>query len=303
MKKSFQKFKQSLKSFYFLLDDFTGGVPEILRVAFQRFALARGSEAAASLAYYAFFSIFPMLIVVIVVGSFFVDRNVVQQQVLNLLQGVLPGAKDLVIGNIERVLQLRGAVTFLALITLIWSATSVFNILAKNINRAFPKAKVPNFFKGRLMGLSMVLALGLLMLLSVAVTTGVGLIPAIQIPFNDKSLHETILWQVGSFMVPIGFNTLTFWAMYYWVPSVAISRKASLISALVVSVTWEILNNAFTWYLSSGLSQYRLVYGSVWTVVALLFWIYLTATLALLGAHLTSSIQTAIRRKLNEPQS
>ncbi len=300
MKKPFQKFKQSLKSIYFKMDDFTGGVPEILRIAFQRFAQERGSEAAASLAYYAFFSIFPMLIVVIVVGSFFVDRDVVQQQVLNLLQGVLPGAKELVIGNIEQVLQLRGAVTFLALITLIWSATSVFNILAKNINRAFPKAIIPNFFKGRLMGLFMFLALGLLMLLAFAVTTGVGLIPAIQIPFNDKSLHETFLWQVGSFLVPIGFNTLTFWAMYYWVPSVEVSRKASLIGALVTGVTWEILNNAFTWYLSSGLSQYRLVYGSVWTVVALLFWIYLTSMLALLGAHLTASIQMAMRRKLNE---
>lgn len=300
MKQSLQKIKQSLKSFYYKFNDFTDGVPEILRVAFVRFGEERGSEAAAGLAYYAFFSIFPMILVFIVIGSFFVDRNVVQQQILNMLQGVLPGAKDLVIGNIDRVLQLRGAVTFMALITLIWSATSVFNILAKNINRAFPKAVVPDFFKGRWMGFLMFLALGLLILLAFAITTGVGLIPAIQIPFNDKSLHETLLWQIGSFMIPIGFNTLAFWAMYFWVPSVEVSRKASLISAVVTGVTWEILNNAFTWYLSSGLSQYRLVYGSVWTVVALLFWIYLTSSLALLGAHLTASIQSAIRRKLNE---
>jgi membrane protein len=153
------------------------------------------------------------------------------------------------------------------------------------------------------MGFLMFLALGLLILLAFAVTTGVGLIPAIQIPFNDKSLHETLLWQIGSFMIPIGFNTLAFWAMYFWVPSVEVSRKASLISAVVTGVTWEILNNAFTWYLSSGLSQYRLVYGSVWTVVALLFWIYLTSSLALLGAHLTASIQSAIRRKLNDQQA
>jgi membrane protein len=300
MKQFLQKLKQSLKTFYYKFDEFTDGVPEIIRVAFMRFGQERGSEAAASLAYYAFFSIFPMLLVFIVIGSYFLDRNVVQQQILNLLQGVLPGAKDLVIGNIDQVLQLRGAVTFLALITLIWSATSVFNILAKNINRAFPKAVVPDFLKGRWMGFLMLLAMGLLGILAFAVTTGVGLIPAIQIPFNDKSLHETLLWQIGSFLVPIGFNTLAFWAMYYWVPSVDVSRKASLIGALVTGVTWEILNNVFTWYLSSGLSQYRLVYGSLWTVVALLFWIYLTSSLALLGAHLTASIQSAIHRKLNE---
>ncbi len=300
MKQFLQKLKQLLKTIYYKFDEFTDGVPEIIRVAFMRFGQERGSEAAASLAYYAFFSIFPMLLVFIVIGSYFLDRNVVQQQILNLLQGVLPGAKDLVIGNIDQVLQLRGAVTFLALVTLIWSATSVFNILAKNINRAFPKAVVPDFLKGRWMGFLMLLAMGLLGILAFAVTTGVGLIPAIQIPFNDKSLHETLLWQIGSFLVPIGFNTLAFWAMYYWVPSVDVSRKASLIGALVTGVTWEILNNVFTWYLSSGLSQYRLIYGSLWTVVALLFWIYLTSSLALLGAHLTASIQSAIHRKLNE---
>lgn len=300
LKKTLNKIKQFLQSIYHKVDDFTGGVPEILRVAVKRFGDERGPEASASLAYYAFFSIFPMILVLIVIGSFFVDQNVVQNQLLNLLQGVIPGAKDLVIGNIDRVLQFRGAVTLFALVSLIWSATSVFNILAKNVNRAFPKAVVPDFFKGRLMGFFMFLALGLLVLLAIGITTVVGLIPAIKIPFNGKSLHQTLLWQIGSFLLPISFNTLMFWAMYYWVPQVKVSRKASLIGALVAGTTWDLVNNGFTWYLSSGLDQYRLVYGSVGTVVALLFWVYLTGTITLLGAHLTASIQIAMVKKAHE---
>lgn len=300
LNETLNKVKQSLKSTYYKVDEFTGGVPEILRMAVQRFGVERGPEASASLAYYTFFSIFPMILVIIVIGSYFVDQNVVQNQLLNLLQGVIPGAKDLVIGNIERVLQQRGAVTLFALFSLVWSAINMFNILAKNINRAFPKAVVPDFFKGRLMGFFMFVALGLLVFLAIGITTVVGLIPAIEIPINGKSLHETLLWQIGSFLLPIGFNTLMFWAMYYLVPQVKVSRKASLISALVAGATWDMLNNAFTWYLSSGLDQYRLVYGSVGTVVALLFWVYLTGTIMLLGAHLTASIQAAMVRKALE---
>ena len=300
LKETLNKIKQSLQTAYRKVDDFTGGVPEILRVAVQRFGVERGPEASASLAYYTFFSIFPMILVIIVIGSYFIDRNVLQEQLLNLLQGILPGAQDLVIGNIERVLQLRGAVTLFALFSLIWSATNMFNILAKNINRAFPKAIVPDFFKGRIMGLFMFLALSLLVFLAIGMTTVVGLIPAVKIPFNGKSLHQTFLWQVGSFLLPIGFNTLLFWAMYYWVPQVKVSRKASLIGALVTGATWDMLNNAFTWYLSSGLDQYRLVYGSVGTVVALLFWVYLTGTIMLMGAHLAASIQAAMVRKAHE---
>jgi membrane protein len=297
LNKTINKIRQSLQSFYERANAMTGGVLGIMRSAIGRFSEERGAEAAASLAYYAFFSIFPMLLVIIVVGSFFVDRNTVQVQLLNLLEGILPGAEDIVIENIERVLQLRGAVTFFALISLTWSATSVFNIIAKNINRAFPSAQIPNFLKGRMLGFFMFLGLGLLMLLSFAASTVSGLIPVINIPFNDKALHETFLWQIGAFMVPIGTNILMFWAIYQWIPMVKVSRKASLLGATITGVAWELLNNVFTLYLSSGLSTYRLVYGSVGTIVALLFWIYLTAMIILIGAHLTASIHIAFHKK------
>ena len=297
LKKTFGKFKVSLKKFYKDANKFSGGVLEIIRVAFQRFSKTRGSEVAASLAYYAFFSIFPMLLVFIAVGSFFVDSDVIQTQLVALLQGVLPGAEDLIITNIDRVITLRGAVTFFALISLIWSATSVFNLLAKNINRAFPDAEPPDFFKGRMLGFFMLLALALLMLVAFGVSTLSSLVPVINIPFNDKALHETFLWQIGAFLVPIGLNMLMFWAMYQWVPLVKVERKAAFLGGLVAGIVWELLNNAFTWYLSSGLSRYQLVYGSVTTVVILLFWIYLSSMVILLGAHLTASINQSILEK------
>jgi len=287
----FQKTLGALKRLYTNTDNLTDGALEIIRITFERFTEERGSEAAASLAYYAFFSIFPMLLVFIVIGSFFVDTAVVQSQLLNILEGVLPGAEDLVIQNINQVLRLRGAVTFLALISLIWSSTSVFNILARNINRAFPEARLLDFIKGRVRGLFIFFGIGLLLLLSLAASTLSGLIPSIEIPYNDINLHETFIWQIGAFMVPVFFNWLMFWALYQWVPTITVSRKASLLGGLIAGVAWVLLNNAFTWYLSSGLTQYQLVYGSLGTIVALLFWVYLTAAIVLIGAHLTASIQ------------
>jgi membrane protein len=295
----YQRLFDWLNNLYKRADQLTGGVLEILRVTVTRFGEERGSETAASLAYYAFFSIFPMLLVFIVVGSFFVDTEVVQNQLLSMLQGVLPGAEDLVIQNINQVLRLRGAVTFLALISLIWSSTSVFNILARNINRAFPHAQVLDFIKGRLRGLLIFFGIALLLLLSLAASTLSGLIPAIEIPYNDIKLHETFIWQIGAFLVPVLFNWLMFWALYQWVPTVAVSRKASFLGSLIAGVAWVLLNNGFTWYLSSGLSQYQLIYGSLGTIVALLFWVYMTATIVLIGAHLTASIQQKNQKSLD----
>jgi membrane protein len=297
LKKNIEETKDTLKSTYHQADHMSGGVIGIIRNTIQRFTQERGAEAAASLAYYSFFSLFPLVLVIIVVGSFFVDRDVVQSNLLNLLQGVLPGVEEIVIENINQVLQLRGSVTFVALVSLTWSATMAFNVIVKNINRAFPKATVPNFLKGRLMGLFMILGLALLMLLSFAASTVSGLIPVINIPLHDKALHETLIWQIGSFMVPILINFLMFWTLYQWVPQISVNRGAAIIGGAIAGIAWELLNNVFTWYLSSGLSRYRLVYGSLGTIVALLFWIYITATILLMGAHLTASIQIAFRKK------
>jgi len=73
MNKKFEKIKLWLDETYKKIDHFSGGVLSIFNRALTRFTDQRGSEAAASMAYYAFFSIFPMLLVFIVVGSFFVD--------------------------------------------------------------------------------------------------------------------------------------------------------------------------------------------------------------------------------------
>lgn len=297
LKKNIEETKETLKSTYTQADHMSGGVLGIIRMTIQSFTQERGPEAAASLAYYSFFSLFPLVLVIIVVGSFFVDRDVVQSNLLNLLQGVLPGVEEIVIENINQVLQLRGSVTFVALLSLIWSATMAFNVIVKNINRAFPKATVPNFLKGRLMGLSMILGLALLMLLSFAASTVAGLIPVIDIPLHDIALHETLIWQIGSCMVPILINLLMFYTLYQWVPQISVDRGAAIIGGAIAGVAWELLNNVFTWYLSSGLSRYRLVYGSLGTIVALLFWIYITATILLMGAHLTACIHIAFRKK------
>jgi len=300
LKQRFEKINRSLKTTYHRVNKSSGGILEVVRRAFSHFTEQRGAETAASLAYYAFFSIFPMLLVFIVIGSFFVDQYVVEDQLLSALQGIVPGVEEVIIANIERVLNGRGAVTFFALISLTWSATNVFDILVKNVNRAFPQADIPDFLKRRMLGFFMFLALGGLMLLSFAASTLSGLIPVFNIPLNGRALHETFIWRIGAFLLPVGINLLLFWAMYQWVPTIKVSRKASLTGATIAAMAWELLNFLFARYLSNALSQYRLVYGSLSTIVVLLFWIYLTGMIALIGAHLTASIQKAIQDRLHE---
>ena len=58
----------------------------------------------------------------------------------------------------------------------------------------------------------------------------------------------------------------------------------------MATLAGEIATNGFTWYLSSGIVQYELVYGSLGAIVALMLWIYIGALIILFGAHLGAAI-------------
>jgi uncharacterized BrkB/YihY/UPF0761 family membrane protein len=58
----------------------------------------------------------------------------------------------------------------------------------------------------------------------------------------------------------------------------------------VAATAAEITKSGFTWFLSSGLARYDLIYGSLGTIIILMLSIYLIALILLLCAHLSASI-------------
>jgi membrane protein len=61
---------------------------------------------------------------------------------------------------------------------------------------------------------------------------------------------------------------------------------------LIASLAWKAVIAGFGWYLGSGFGQYQLVYGSLGTIVAFLFLIYIISLITLFGAHLSAAIES-----------
>jgi YihY family inner membrane protein len=298
-KEKAQKSNEKARDLYRKVNKRTGGILGILRHAFTNFTNAHGVEAAASISFYALFSIFPLLLVFISIAGYFLEREVAQAKVLEAVTAAIPLAENVIVDNIATVMRLRGTVGALALITLIWSASNVFNKVILNVNRAFPEVRTPNFFRSRLLALIIIFTLGLLFILSIAATTVIELIPTFTIPINGKNLYETTLWYFISILVPVIIEFFLFWGLFQWIPHTAIKRKASVIGALFAAISWELVTNGFTWFLSNGFVNYQLIYGSLGAIVALLFWIYLTGQITIFGAHLTYAINYHLRAKEN----
>jgi membrane protein len=273
--------------------------------AARSFHHAKATEGAAAIAYYALFSLFPLLFFVVAIGSSFLKSQSIQQQILAFMTEALPTARELVQKNMEHMLEIRGTVGLLGTIGLAWSATNVFNALAHNINRAWREAGGHNFLKGRLIALVIAGSLiGLLFILAMFLTTAFNLLPELSVPLlGDVSIYRTWLWSILIRLIPWLLMYGTFLFLYWWVPNTKVRWSEANWGALVATIAWEFTRAGFIWYLNSGLARYQLVYGSLGAVVALMLWIYLSILIVLFGAHLSASVAIHKRAKVEEKRS
>lgn len=262
----------------------------ILQESFSTFRKARAPEAAASIAYYALFSLFPLILLLVVGGSFFLQRAVVQEQLVTWIGEMIPGSVDLINQNIRRVLNLRSTFGFIATISLLWSSSGVFNTLALNINRAWPEAPSRSYVSNRVIALVMVGGLISVSFILLVMKTLVRVLPE-NIPLLGITGWQTsMLWKVFVNISPPVLSFLILWVLYWWIPNTGVSGRASSIAALITAFIHRLFWFAFSWYLGSGLERYELVYGSLSTIVVLMFWIYFTSWITLWGAHLTGAV-------------
>ena len=277
-----------INEFYQNANRHSQGRLDILKNALTTFSNVRGPHSAASLAYYAIFSLFPLMLAFVVVGSYFLDSQQVYQGVTRFVQGIFPVSKSLINENLQEVIDARGPIGLISLATLFWSASSVFINLAYDINLAWPEAARRNYLQTRLVGLGMIAGLSVLLVLSVVLSWITTLIPFLNMD-NASPQSQSLLALITSLGSWLTIFLLEF-ALYYWLPTVYVSKKASLWAALIASFGWQLASIGFNWYLNSGLQNYQLVYGSIGTIIALLFLIFLVSLITLFGAHLCAAM-------------
>lgn len=289
-----EKLKANVKAGYRQADRLSRGALGILVRAVQTFGEADAAAAAASIAYYALFSLFPLLLLLVTIGGSVLQSEQVEQQVLDFTATALPASQELVEKNIEEVLDRRGAVRAVAVIGLLWAATGVFTVLARNINKAWHSAKPRNFLQRRLLGLTIVGILAGLLFLSLISTTVFKLLPWLDVGgvslWDGVPIYETFTWKVGTRLVPWFFTFMMFFGLYHWIPNTRVHWSEAIGGALLATFGWEITKSGFAWYLGSGLAKYDLIYGSLGALVALMLWIYLSSVVILFGSHLGAAI-------------
>lgn len=280
-----------LKKIYRWINNHTYGSARILRIAVTRFSESNAPQAAAGMAYYAFFSLFPLLLFLVVGASYILEIQSAYDYIVNSLYAVLPTAQSLIEANLQQVLASRGAVGVIGLVGFLWSGSGYFSILARNVNRANPNSKPRNFLEDRALAIGMIALLALLLGLSFLSNTVTGLLPRIDLFYwHGTPLHETLIWRYIIKVIPFLVTLMLLIGLYRYIPKQKSRWFGVLVSAVLSAFSWQAVTRLFTWLLQEGLVRYELVYGSLGTVAALMFWLYLISSITLFGAHLSAAI-------------
>ncbi len=261
---------------------------ETLHVAARSFFQKRASETAAGVTFYAIVSIFPIILILIALGSRFVESAESQEFVLQQIFRFFPAfSKPFFEQNVLRVVQSRAPVTIVGAIMLLWSGSNVFSLLGEHLNRAWGAKGRLVALRSRLSGFALVGILAVLTIIAILTRAAVRVIPvwlesmSARLPFEVPDVS-----QLATELAAYAIEFLLLFLMYHNVPAVPVRWKDAAIGAVVAAAGSLLVTELFALFLASGLNRYNVVYGSFGVVVAFLFWIYLVTNVVLFGAHL-----------------
>lgn len=253
----------------------------------RNFSRDDGSHMAAGVAYYAMFSLFPLVLAIIAIASFFLDQATIQERVLDFLERELPGAGDseVIQGNIQRLADARGALSIVAVLSLLWSGRAVFGAIHRVLNRAWQVTERPHFVLQQLLQAGSALGIAFMFLVAtLAGTVGRALI------LGSEVLTGTgIPWDTLFNLMPYVVNTVFFSLVYRYVPDVHVRWRDALPAAFLAGSAFELAKIGFAFYLAN-LSALDLIYGSITTVVVLLLFLYVIGIILAMGAELCAEL-------------
>ena len=251
---------------------------------YRRIEAAELDLIAAGVAFYAFLAIFPAAAAIITIWGAVANPDVIAQE-LALLARFLPAeANSLLQSQVGALLAMNsrdlGLTTVISTLIALWSARSGVAAMIRGLNAIH---HLPNrtglWHQARAILLTLVLIALILavLVMAIAVPIAMAMLPM-------QGMNTNLLTQ-SNIALGLGAAILGVGLAYQLGPNYPAQHKPPLLSwgLLVAAVLWVAATRGLVVYLAN-FSAYNQIYGSIGAVVALLFWLYVSAYAVLLGA-------------------
>ena len=282
-----------------MAEAFVDRLPRPLAVVFiltrdtiVEFGRDKAARLAAALAYYAAFSIAPLLLVVIGLIGFLWEGEeaAVQARLMAELADLIgPEGADLIRTMLDNTTSTGSGLvaTIAGIAGLVWGSSRLFAQLQGSLNDVWKVKPVPGrgilgFVVPRGISFSMVLVLGLLMIMALVAS---ALLSALNEFLDEIVPLPIVVIEFGNHALAIVVMTVLFAAIYRFLPDAEVRWRDVWVGALLTAILFNLGKFGISTYLSTTATTST--YGAAGSFVLLLLWIYYTSMIFFVGAEFT----------------
>lgn len=245
---------------------------------------------AAAIAYYAIFSLIPLSLVILSILGLVLDEDRVVQFVFDQVP-----LKESQFSNVQAVVRQAhnfsvAGISFGAVL-LIWSSSGMFAAVRRGLNAAEHRNPARPYWHGKLIDLALIPLFGLLILLTIGLTAATqGIIERVG---TISGLHfgTNMALRIASYVLPAIISFAMFTLLYRYVPSGRPAWREAIVGAIFSTTLFEIAKNiGAIVFAHLQYTKNTAIYAGFGTVLAFLFWMFITASIMLLGAEFARAV-------------
>lgn len=272
-------------------------VVPLLQQTWAEFQEDEAGQRGAALSYYAMFSIFPLLLLLIAILGFVLQYTDTGQNaqatIIQTASQTFGPSFGATLGDVlDVVAEGAGTATLVGLVTLLLGASGVFQQLDLTLNKIWNVPPEPSgggivntittAIRTKLVSFGMVLALGFLLIISLALTV---VTQALNDLFASIPLIGGASGVIFGLITTLLLNAVIIMLIFRYIPRVSIQWSDVWLGAIITAIIWEIAKRLLALYI--GGSSYASAYGLIGSVLVLMAWIYFTCQILFLGAEFT----------------
>lgn len=283
---------------------------DLIRETFEAWTNDRAERLGAAFAYYALFSMTPMLVVAIVIAGSVFGQAAALDQIVETVENLFgPETAQTIESMIDSMHDAKPTLigTLISLGLLLYFASGLFANLKDALNlvwgvRPKPGHGVRHFIQTHILAILMVLCMGFLLMLALALNTLTAFLSSF---FGDRLPGGVLAWQVLNFAASFALIMLLVVVIYRVLPDAKIAWRDIAVGAAVTSLLVTIGTLAIGIYLalSDWISS---TFGAAGPIVAVLIWAYYFAQVFFFGVEFTQVYArqrgSGIRPRWNPPQ-
>ncbi len=239
-----------------------------------------------SVAANAILSLFPFIVLMLTIAHRWLHSSQMVDVIGAMLHVLLPTGQDFVVRNMVFLVYSQKRVAVVSIVMLLVSSTGVFLPLEVALNQVWGVSENRSYWRNQLISLSLAFMVGILALLSIAVSASHETL--LRILFFGHTgtpvfhfVERTILKFLG-----VCASISIFFLIYWILPNRKVRAMAVLPTAIITGLLWEAAKIAYI----AALPWMDLgsVYGPFSISVGLMLWAFLSGLILLAGAHFSA---------------